>query len=253
MTNTNDEHELSTAPSSSSSMHLPTPWKSATIPLNRREQVHKYLGIIPPNPINQFHATNYQLIIREQPQQCRMSGFGEKDRRPIDPAPIIQLKMYNEEEEINLFEYQIPLCVIQASLWSSDCTQQLDVVQVIQKKSSSKVQSNPIRTLTGTLSSSPSLLRDLDDSLGVFFSFPDISVRVAQTYCLKFDLLLISDSSNSAEIVTHVFSDPFIVYPVKDFPGMKESSLLAKYLSKQGLKVSVRHSVRPKKAQSKNV
>ncbi|GAN05657.1 hypothetical protein MAM1_0098d05130 [Mucor ambiguus] len=32
-----------------------------------------------------------KLDIVEQPQQCRMSGYGEKDRRPIDPAPIVRL------------------------------------------------------------------------------------------------------------------------------------------------------------------
>ncbi|KAI9304673.1 velvet factor, partial [Cunninghamella echinulata] len=196
--------------------------------------------------------TKYELIVREQPLQCRMSGFGEKDRRPIDPTPIVQLRIFNEERQINLAEHQCPLCVLQASLWSSDCTQQLDTVQVVQRKSSSKAQLNPLRTLTGTLTSSPSILRDLDNELGIYFAFPDVSVRVAQTYCLKFDLLLISDPSNSAEIVTHVYSDPFTVYSVKDFPGMNESSSLAKCLSKQGLKVSVRHSVRPKKPHSEN-
>lgn len=35
--------------------------------------------------------SDYILKIVEQPEQCRVSSSGEKDRRPIDPAPIIKL------------------------------------------------------------------------------------------------------------------------------------------------------------------
>jgi len=33
----------------------------------------------------------HQLIIRQNPKHARMCGFGEKDRRPIDSPPIVQL------------------------------------------------------------------------------------------------------------------------------------------------------------------
>ncbi|KAI8984428.1 hypothetical protein BDF20DRAFT_971839, partial [Mycotypha africana] len=35
--------------------------------------------------------SHYRLEVVEQPQQCRVSRYGEKDRRPIDPAPIVKL------------------------------------------------------------------------------------------------------------------------------------------------------------------
>ncbi|KAG0225411.1 hypothetical protein BGW41_004711 [Actinomortierella wolfii] len=35
----------------------------------------------------------------QQPLHARMCGFGEKDRRPIDPPPIVQLIMEDDEEE----------------------------------------------------------------------------------------------------------------------------------------------------------
>lgn len=109
-------------------------------------------------------------------------------------------------------EHQCPLCVLQASLWSSDCTQQLDTVQIVQRRSSSsKAQLNPLRALTGTLTSSPSILRDLDNELGIYFAFPDISVRVAQTYRLKFDLLLISEYAY-INIYIKVYSVPLFYF-----------------------------------------
>jgi len=33
----------------------------------------------------------FKLVIRQHPKHARMCGFGEKDRRPIDSPPIIQL------------------------------------------------------------------------------------------------------------------------------------------------------------------
>jgi hypothetical protein len=40
----------------------------------------------------------YKLTIREQPKHSRMCGVGEKaDRRPIDPAPIIQLRVITHD------------------------------------------------------------------------------------------------------------------------------------------------------------
>ena len=35
----------------------------------------------------------YLLAIRQQPVQGRMCGFGSKDRRPLDPVPIVQLRV----------------------------------------------------------------------------------------------------------------------------------------------------------------
>ncbi|TKY85186.1 hypothetical protein EX895_006266 [Sporisorium graminicola] len=43
----------------------------------------------------------YQLTVREQPKQSRMCGVGEKaDRRPIDPAPIVQLRVITHDRPV---------------------------------------------------------------------------------------------------------------------------------------------------------
>ncbi|POG57577.1 velvet factor, partial [Rhizophagus irregularis DAOM 181602=DAOM 197198] len=39
----------------------------------------------------------YTLIVSQQPLRARMCGFGEKDRRPIDPPPIVQLVVTDEK------------------------------------------------------------------------------------------------------------------------------------------------------------
>ncbi|KAF9443607.1 hypothetical protein P691DRAFT_402900 [Macrolepiota fuliginosa MF-IS2] len=40
------------------------------------------------------HTRIYELIVRQEPKQARMCGVGGKaDRRPIDPPPIVQLRV----------------------------------------------------------------------------------------------------------------------------------------------------------------
>uniref|UniRef100_A0A1D1XQ09 Velvet domain-containing protein n=1 Tax=Anthurium amnicola TaxID=1678845 RepID=A0A1D1XQ09_9ARAE len=39
----------------------------------------------------------YTLRVSQQPLRARMCGFGEKDRRPIDPPPIVQLVVTDEK------------------------------------------------------------------------------------------------------------------------------------------------------------
>ncbi|KAF9109668.1 hypothetical protein BGX27_007360 [Mortierella sp. AM989] len=42
---------------------------------------------------------NAKIKIVQQPRHARMCGFGEKDRRPIDPPPIVQLLLDEDHEQ----------------------------------------------------------------------------------------------------------------------------------------------------------
>ncbi|ORZ17819.1 velvet factor [Absidia repens] len=160
----------------------------------------------------------------------------------MNPTPIVQLITYQNEQLIEPEEHQYPPCILHASLWSEDQTHPLDIVYIMHNK---KIPTTPVRTMMGTLSNVPLLLYDQQHRLGAYFSFPDIGVRVANTYCLKFDLVFLTNSSfsnsgGSCPSVAPVYSDPFIVYSSKSFPGIKESSNLTKHLALQGLKVSIK-------------
>ena len=37
----------------------------------------------------------YELILLQQPEVARCSLLNDKDRRPVDPPPILQLKIYD--------------------------------------------------------------------------------------------------------------------------------------------------------------
>lgn len=36
-------------------------------------------------------AYRYRLEVSQEPVRARMCGFGDKDRRPIDPPPVVRL------------------------------------------------------------------------------------------------------------------------------------------------------------------
>lgn len=72
-----------------------------------------------------------------------------------------------------------------------------------------------------------------------FFIFPDLSVRSPGWYRLKFRLCdwgSVHDSGVTQPILAEVWSEVFRVYTSKDFPGMKESSLLTNKLKELGAK-----------------
>ncbi|KAI9245190.1 velvet factor-domain-containing protein [Helicostylum pulchrum] len=124
----------------------------------------------------------YLLAVVEQPQQCRMSGYGEKDRRPIDPAPIVKLVVLNcDQDDMVEDELESPFYVVHVSLWSEDMQIQLDLIEEPAPRS--------MRFLIGSLVSSPTLLKDLNDQKGHYFAFSDLSVRMAGQYRLHFSLI----------------------------------------------------------------
>ncbi|KAI8075868.1 velvet factor-domain-containing protein [Gilbertella persicaria] len=173
-------------------------------------------------PTCELDDFSFEFEIVEQPQQCRISNYGAKDRRPIDPAPILRLRILNEKT----VDFP-PFFVVQVSLWSADMKRQLDLV---------KNKHQALRTLMGSVVASPSLLKDLDGQEAYYFAFPDLSVRMTGEYRLQFTLMHLTRS----KIIKSLFSEPFTVYSAKAYPGMKESSELAKHLFRQGLKLTIR-------------
>ncbi|KAJ1956207.1 hypothetical protein IWQ62_005356 [Dispira parvispora] len=99
--------------------------------------------------------------------------------------------------------------------------------------------------IRGSVVSSIYYAKDTDNVEGAFFVFPDISIRVEGTYCLKFSLFEIV--GNNVYFCQSVLSSPFTVYSAKKFPGMDPSTSLSQTFAKQGLKVRMRSENRRKK------
>ncbi|CAI4217579.1 unnamed protein product [Parascedosporium putredinis] len=168
----------------------------------------------PPMPITGLQAikSEYRITVRQQPVAARSCGFGERDRRVIDPPPIVQLTI----EDPNLSKEEI----------SQHYRQQ--------------------RRLMGTLVASPFVGFDENGEEGCFFCFPDLSCRTPGSFRLKFVLVVIDPIASTQlggkkfPIMAEAMSDVFTVYNAKDFPGMQASTPLTKKLKEQGCLISIK-------------
>ncbi|KAI0476701.1 hypothetical protein F4859DRAFT_58863 [Xylaria cf. heliscus] len=178
----------------------------------------------------------YRINIRQQPVAARSCGYGERDRRVIDPPPIIQMSIEDptaSEEEIRnrlTHSYSIMHCTI----WNEEGDQDL---------SSMPEDYRTQRRLMGTVVSSPFAGNDENDEYGCFFCFPDLSCRTPGSFRLQFSFMVLDPSSSPGDrtpVVALVMSDVFTVYNAKDFPGMKASTELTKRLKEQGCLISIK-------------
>lgn len=70
-----------------------------------------------------------------------------------------------------------------------------------------------------------------------FFILDDLSIRLVGIYRLKFRLMnwvSVEDKGQTIPILAEAWSDPFPVYPAREFPGMSDSSSLVFVLKELG-------------------
>lgn len=200
-------------------------------------------------------TARYVLKIRQQPIAARACGFGERDRRVIDPPPIVQLSLreFDPESSSDVAELHWPFNIVHCALLSvppesSAYSSTSDVTAVPDPNQSNRVS----RRLMGTLVASPFVGTDPEapDSsnknarLGCFFVFPDLSCRQNGHYRLRFTLMKVNmpnmTENGQGSIAGSFDSDMFEVFSAKDFPGMRASTALTKELKRQGATVSVK-------------
>ena len=197
----------------------------------------------------------YILTIRQQPLAARACGFGERDRRVIDPPPIVQMSLrnFNPNSSSDLNELRWPFNIVHCALLSaasdsSNSESLQDVTAVRDPNQSNRLS----RRLMGTLVASPFIGVDPaapetgneHSRLGCFFIFPDLSCRQNGLYRLRFTLMKVSMPSMTEDgqgsIAESIDSEVFEVFSAKDFPGMRASTTLTKELKRQGATVSVK-------------
>lgn len=234
-----------------------------------------------PPPRRTSTSSRYHLSIRQQPIAARACGAGDRDRRPVDPPPILQMLItdFNPDSEEDKTILQDPRFTVGCLLypvhdpsWSNKSSKRIGRRDVTDlginiEDSNAPGQSTPL--LSGksfvspfyvdeepdpdTAPSHPSADNDTSraparrSSGGTghnssrppasFFIFSDLSVRTAGLYRLQFRLMnwgTVEDTDQSMPVLAEAWSEPFQVYPAKNFPGMRDSSLLTVRLKELG-------------------
>ncbi|CAI7663445.1 Velvet factor [Penicillium freii] len=173
-------------------------------------------------------GSDFDLIIRQQPNRARVAGGKEKERKPIDPPPIVQLRVREEGTYLAQHYLQSPYYFMCCSLY--DATEERPVPVA------------PSTALAGTLVSSLHRLKDVDNSDGGFFVFGDLSVKIEGEFRLKFTLFEMR--KDRVSYLKTVISERFTVSPPKSFPGMMESTHLSRSFADQGVKLRIRKEPR---------
>ncbi|KAL9082345.1 MAG: hypothetical protein Q9159_006496, partial [Coniocarpon cinnabarinum] len=201
---------------------------------------------------------SYRMRVAQQPERARACGQGAKsssDRRPVDPPPIVELRILEGEQQNDItFPYNASF-FLYATLEPARPIAQ-------PRGGHGHAQSNNA-VLTGAPAVGISYL-DRPEPAG-YFIFPDLSVRHEGQYRLKFTLWEAMKDSHDADAQTlglesidscyhnrcEVKSAAFHVYSAKKFPGLTESTLLSRVVADQGCRVRIRRDVRMRRRDSK--
>ncbi|KAJ5322052.1 uncharacterized protein MYU51_002805 [Penicillium brevicompactum] len=173
-------------------------------------------------------SSDFDLTIRQQPNRARVAGGKEKERKPIDPPPIVQLKVREEGTYLAQHYLQSPYYFLCCSLYDPTEDRPVPVA--------------PSTALAGTLVSSLHRLKDTDNSDGGFFVFGDLSVKLEGEFRLKFTLFEMR--KDNVSYLKTIISERFTVSPPKSFPGMMESTFLSRSFADQGVKLRIRKEPR---------
>ncbi|PWN93714.1 hypothetical protein FA10DRAFT_225146, partial [Acaromyces ingoldii] len=210
----------------------------------------------------------YRLIVRQQPEQGRAGTFGSKERRPLDPLPIVQLEIFDKYGNLDLLGSGSPNLVMQVSALPVPIEEAQEEVTLEDKGGGESVegmkqekgktlaraslgkqgQTVMQRVLEGKVTSSAHVAFDTDGSRACFFIFSDLSLRIEGTFKLVFSLVRLGMGSGArtsvGKIVATVSSDAFKVYSPREFPGVAQSTDLAKCLANQGVQIPIRNEAR---------
>lgn len=175
--------------------------------------------------------------MRQQPKAARSCGFGERDRRAIDPPPIVQLTITNprlSKEEISQ-RLRNQFFVVHCTIWSKEGKEDCSIMPEDYRQQ---------RRLMGSLAASAFVGEDENGEEGCFFCFSDLSCRTSGEYRLRFSVVVLDplrgEVGKNSAIRASVMSDVFTVYSAKDFPGMLASTPLTRRLRDQGCLISIK-------------
>lgn len=184
-----------------------------------------------------LEGIDFKLTVRQQPRAARACGYGDRDRRVLDPPPIVQLSIIgpNMTEDDRRLYLRYPTYVMSCAIYDESGTRDAAYID----------NEYPARRrIMGTLIASPFVGMDEHDVEGCFFCFPDVSCRTPGAFRLQFTLMML-DPPRAATVrhfptIAETQTEVFHVYSAKEFPGMVASSDLAKRLREQGCIISIK-------------
>ncbi|KAI8224757.1 Developmental and secondary metabolism regulator veA [Colletotrichum sp. SAR 10_96] len=206
----------------------------------------------------------YEMNVLQQPERARACGSGSKsaaDRRPVDPPPVVQLKVAKGPTPNREDAKDVTMAYNGNFFLFAELAPARQIAHGRVQTPAATSSQTPV--LTGMPVPGMAYL-DRPSEAG-YFLFPDLSVRHEGRYVLAFHLYEEiknpedrDHDSDPAEDDQPCFnwrmpvkSIPFSVYSAKKFPGLTESTHLSKTISEQGCRVRIRRDVRMRRREGK--
>ncbi|KAF8801302.1 hypothetical protein BYT27DRAFT_7226880 [Phlegmacium glaucopus] len=133
-------------------------------------------------------SRSYELEVVQHPLRTAEFGMANLSRLPLTPPIIARLTVKDPSGNSVVPEAELPFLIAHLSLFTGDGLTALDMGSCIGRGRS---QSPPI--LYGNLVSVVEQLEDLQGNMGLFFLFPDVSIRWRGRYQLGVTLSRISE------------------------------------------------------------
>ncbi|KAK6068418.1 VosA protein [Seiridium cupressi] len=176
----------------------------------------------------------YQLRVLQHPKDGKVAVGKEKDRKPLDPPPLVELAVDRGPDSSTYL--QSPYTMVLAYLEPASGKE-------VSEKDGKAIGSN----LTGTTASSLHRVKNMENKDIAAFVFPDLAVKVEGSFRLRFVLMVMEE--NGMEVgtwltITECYSDVFTVHSARSFPGMAESTSLTRMFADQGIRLRLRKDSR---------
>ncbi|KAJ3943354.1 uncharacterized protein N0V96_006277 [Colletotrichum fioriniae] len=116
-----------------------------------------------------------RLVIAQAPQHAKVATGKEKDRKPIDPPPILKIDLRNHNQNYANFILSSPSLFVQVYLKPGDKKTKMD-------------PETCAKGLVGSTVSSLQKYKSIDGQDEGYFVFPDLSVKMEGFFKLRFAL-----------------------------------------------------------------
>lgn len=181
------------------------------------------------------HSSPYRLTMKQQPERAKAANAKDKDRKPVDPPPVLQLDVDPNQDPLQVY-ITSPYLFVQTFLIGA-------------------AESDPdpdLNALTGNTCTSGHVVKDDRGVHNMMFCLNDISIKKEGTYRLKFCLFKLNTTTGDVENLTSVCSEPFTTYSGRHFPGMSESTSMTRLLVDAGVRLRLRKESKAMSTKKKN-
>ncbi|KAG9018888.1 hypothetical protein FRB90_008469 [Tulasnella sp. 427] len=142
----------------------------------------------------------YHLEVIQHPERTAEIGNGAVlSRLPLSPPLVVKITVEDAEGNTIPAHTEMPFLAAHLSLYNEDGSEPVDIVEG--PSSPNGRSGDPERMLYGTLVSSLHHLKDANNQPGMFFIFPDVSVRRRGTYTLLVNLLRLTDLAGGMNVM----------------------------------------------------